>query len=159
MARYKLEEPHFLDNRYYEAGSIVEWPGNPSRKMTPVEEVAQQRKAAYDAARPHMRDSRDLPPRAYAIHDVSARRPGMPRAAGPPAQVPAPSADPANPVRTMETIEARAEFDAQQDKALEAALDTSKPTPQEEAAAARQKAAAQDTHKGAHKAPAAKADK
>lgn len=158
MARYQLEEPHFLDNRYYEAGSIVEWPGNPSRKMTPVEEVAKQRKADYDGQRPHLRDSRDLPPRTYAVHDVAARRPGMPRAAGPPAQPPAPSADPADPVRTIETIDARAEFDKQQDKAFKDAIDPSKKTAQEEAAAARQEKAEKATAKESPKA-AAKAEK
>lgn len=122
MPRYRVDEAHFLDNKYVEAGTIVDWNGPPSRHMTPVEQVAEERKANYDAARPHMRASRDLPPRVNVVRDVMQRQPGQPRVAGPPGQVPAPSADPADPQRTLEIVEARREFAEQDAKLMDEAL-------------------------------------
>lgn len=122
MPRYRVNEAHFLDNKYIEAGSIVDWSGPPSRHMTPIEEVAKERKARYDGERPHLRASRDLPPRAAVVRTVMVREPGMPRPAGPPGQEPAPSADPANIERTVELVDERREFREQDAKLQEEAL-------------------------------------
>lgn len=122
MARYLLEQPHFLGDKYFPAGATVDWNGPPSKEMTPVEEVARQRKAEYDATRPHFRPSRDILPKASVVHDPMARRPGMPRVAGPPGQEPAPSADPANPERTIEIAAERKEFEKQDAALREEAL-------------------------------------
>jgi len=138
MPRYRINEAHFLDNKYYEAGAIVDWDGAPSKHMTPVEQVAEERKAKYDEGRPHRGVSRDLPPRASAVHDPLARQPGMPRVAGPPGQVHAASADPANPVRTAEIVEARREIEDKASETFEQAL---QPEPPKPAPAARNRAA------------------
>lgn len=122
MPRYRLEEAHYLGDRYFEAGAVVDWSGAPGKHMTPVEEIARQRKDDYDRSRPHIRQSRDLPTRAAMLHDPMARQPGTPRVAGPPGQAPAPSADPANIERTIQIAEDRKEFAEQDAEAREAAL-------------------------------------
>lgn len=122
MARYRVDEAHYLGIKYVEAGSIVDWDGPPSRHMTPVEAVAEERKARYDAERPHRRRSRDLPPSAAILHDSMQRQPGTPRVAGPPGQIPGPSSDPANPERTADIVSARKEHGEMSEKAYEAAL-------------------------------------
>lgn len=137
MARYQLSEAHFLGNQYFDAGAIVDWEGPPSTKMVPVEDVAKERKARYDENRPHIRASRDLPMRAAMLHNPAARQPGMPRVAGPPGQIPAASADPANVQRMVDTAIAQREFTEQNDAAREAALDVSKPTAEEKSVEAR----------------------
>lgn len=144
MPRYRVDEAHFLDNKYVEAGTIVDWNGPPSRHMTPVEKVAEERKARYDADRPHVRASRDLPPRVAVVRDVMQRKPGIPRVAGPPGQEPAPPADPQDPQRTMEIVEDRQKFEEQDAKLREEALQ------QPEEPAPRAKAADElgDTHEG-----------
>lgn len=131
MPRYRLEEAHFLGNKHYEGGAIVDWDGPPSSKMTPVEKIAEQRKAEFDAGRPHGGRSRDLPPRAASLrYDPNARIPGQPRVAGPPGQVHAVSADPANPERTADLVEARREHFEQEETVLDEAL---KPEPKDKA--------------------------
>lgn len=122
MPRYRMDEAHFLGDKYVEKDTIVDWDGPPSRHMTPVEQVAEERKAKYDALRPHRRPSRDRLPAAATVYDPMARVPGQPRVAGPPGQTPAPSADPANPQRTADIVEARKDFEKQDAVLREEAL-------------------------------------
>lgn len=37
MARYRLTEPHHLNDVYYEAGAEIEWDGPPSKGMVPLD--------------------------------------------------------------------------------------------------------------------------
>lgn len=128
MPRYELQEAHYLDGRYFEAGTTIDYDGAPSRQMRPVEDVARERKDRYDGERPHLRASRDLPSRI--VHSPMARIPGTPRVAGPPGQVPGPSADPANPERTAAILEARARAVEADARAREEA---SRPAPEPQA--------------------------
>jgi hypothetical protein len=75
MARYKLEKPHYLNDRYYSEGAVVEFGGQPSRHMVPLDGEAQQRKSTYDARRPRPNGNR---PRTLAEARAVAQPGGSP---------------------------------------------------------------------------------
>jgi hypothetical protein len=59
MPKYKLLKDHYLqdkargvDPQLHQAGATVDWHGEPSRHMDPLDNEAKERKAAYDAKRP-----------------------------------------------------------------------------------------------------------
>jgi hypothetical protein len=48
MARYRLLQPHFLGDRHFLAGALVDWDGPPSRHMEAVDEAAKQVMAEFE---------------------------------------------------------------------------------------------------------------
>lgn len=50
MPRYKLDKPHYLDNRYYAEGSVVDYDGPPSKSMSALDDDGKARVAERQAA-------------------------------------------------------------------------------------------------------------
>jgi hypothetical protein len=49
MARYRLLQPHYLGDRHFLAGTIVDWNGPPSRAMEPIDDAAREAIAKLEA--------------------------------------------------------------------------------------------------------------
>jgi hypothetical protein len=67
VAKYRLRKAHYLESKehglvghHYAKGEVIDWLGDPSTEMEPVDEAAKERMAAYRRSRKR--------PRAHLRH-------------------------------------------------------------------------------------------
>lgn len=52
MARYELTTPHFIEPEFYKAGTVIDYDGEPTPSMRPLDDEAEKKLAAYFKLKP-----------------------------------------------------------------------------------------------------------